>query len=304
MLAIVIPYYKLTFFETTLQSLENQTDKRFKVYIGDDASPENPSLLLKKYKNKFNFLYHRFEANLGNVSLTKHWERCIDMTSDEEWIMILGDDDMLSATVVETWYSNYSAFYNKSNVIRFSSQMIFENDNTTSKIYTNPIWESSVDAYLRKCKGLTRSSLSEYVFSKESYHKFGFKDYMLSWHSDDMAWLDFSDEKPIYSINNSNVLVRVSEKSISGKLGNKKDKQLALTQFFNDILTRKLYLFENNQRLKMLLSYEMSIKRIRNLTIKEWCFLSLIYINNFKIISFTKFIRRFILAFFKRNKFN
>ena len=29
MLAIVIQYFKLTFFEETLQSLANQTDKRF-----------------------------------------------------------------------------------------------------------------------------------------------------------------------------------------------------------------------------------------------------------------------------------
>ena len=35
MLAIVIPYYKYTFFEETLISLSNQTDKRFKIYIGD-----------------------------------------------------------------------------------------------------------------------------------------------------------------------------------------------------------------------------------------------------------------------------
>ena len=44
MLAIVIPYYKLTFFEATLQSLADQTDKRFMVYIGDDASLESPDI--------------------------------------------------------------------------------------------------------------------------------------------------------------------------------------------------------------------------------------------------------------------
>lgn len=43
MLAIIIPYYKLAFFEENLQSLSNQTDQRFKVYIGDDASPETPA---------------------------------------------------------------------------------------------------------------------------------------------------------------------------------------------------------------------------------------------------------------------
>ena len=48
MLAIIIPYFKLTFFEETLKSLASQTSKRFKVYIGDDASPEGPSNWLEK----------------------------------------------------------------------------------------------------------------------------------------------------------------------------------------------------------------------------------------------------------------
>jgi glycosyltransferase involved in cell wall biosynthesis len=56
LLAIIIPYYKLTFFEDTLQSLAEQTCPDFKVYIGDDASPENPSELLEKYQGKFDFV--------------------------------------------------------------------------------------------------------------------------------------------------------------------------------------------------------------------------------------------------------
>ena len=72
MLAIIIPYYKFTFFEATLQSLADQTNKQFKVYIGDDASPDSPETILKKYHGKFDFVYHRFEKNLGSVSLTKH----------------------------------------------------------------------------------------------------------------------------------------------------------------------------------------------------------------------------------------
>ncbi len=50
MLAIIIPYYKLTFFEETLQSLVNLTDERFKVYIGNDGIPEDPSYLFQKNK--------------------------------------------------------------------------------------------------------------------------------------------------------------------------------------------------------------------------------------------------------------
>ena len=71
MLAIVIPYYKRTFFEETLQCLVNHTNQRFKVYIGDDASPENPSELLKKQKGRFDFVYLSFEQNIGGKSLTQ-----------------------------------------------------------------------------------------------------------------------------------------------------------------------------------------------------------------------------------------
>ena len=50
MLVIIIPFYKLTFFEATLQSLASQTDMRFKVYIGDDASPEDCRRLLQQFE--------------------------------------------------------------------------------------------------------------------------------------------------------------------------------------------------------------------------------------------------------------
>jgi len=84
MLAIVIPYYKITFFWATLQSLANQTNKQFKVYIGDDASLDNPTLLLQQFQDQFEFIYHRFETNIGSVSLVQQWNRCIDMSENEE----------------------------------------------------------------------------------------------------------------------------------------------------------------------------------------------------------------------------
>jgi glycosyltransferase involved in cell wall biosynthesis len=85
-LAIVVPYFKLTFFEATLESLANQTDKRFKVYIGDDASPENPSSLLEQYKESINFKYKRFYNSIGSISLVKQWEHCMTMVQEEEWM--------------------------------------------------------------------------------------------------------------------------------------------------------------------------------------------------------------------------
>lgn len=299
MLAIIIPFYKITFFEETLQSLANQTDKRFTVYIGDDASPENPSTLLVKYKEKFNFTYKRFEKNLGEISLVQQWNRCIAMTDNEEWLMILGDDDKLGKNVVEEFRTNYNIFNGKSNVIRFSTEVIDgKSENLPQSYLPNPLWEYAADAFVRRIKILSRSTLSEYVFSKKAFAKSGFRDYLLAWHSDDMAWLDLSDSQPIYAINNAIVSIRISAISISGNVDNLPVKQLASVLFYKDILNEKLNFFEKEIRLELMLNYEINIKKIRKINGRELKFLFVLYIKNFKTVPFLKYLRRVILANF------
>ena len=296
MLAIVIPYYKHTFFEATLDSLASQTDMRFKVYIGDDASPENISFLLENYKGLFDFIYHRFESNFGSTSLVKQWERCIAMIGDEEWIMILGDDDYLEPTVVASWYKHYDKFYNKSNVVRFASKSVnMKLEGLVSESFIHPVWEKSTDSYYRRFKGLTRSTLSEYVFAKSSYSQFRFYDFSLAWHSDDAAWLDFCDGQPIYTINESNVYVRFSDMSISGNKEGQKLKDLASLDFIKKSILTRLNLFNKNQQLDLVLYYESTIKKNRKLKYSEWSELFYFFVINFYLFQLTKCLRRFIL---------
>jgi glycosyltransferase involved in cell wall biosynthesis len=156
MLAIVIPYYKFLFFEKTLQSLSDQTDKRFKVYIGNDASNSNPDELIQKYSKDFPIFYEKFENNLGGLSLVNQWNRCLQLINDEEWLMILGDDDVLGDNVVSTFYQELEEIKLVSNVVRFSTVKINETGKITSKLYQNEKIESSIDFLLNG----TRSSLS------------------------------------------------------------------------------------------------------------------------------------------------
>ncbi|MBZ4036564.1 glycosyltransferase family 2 protein [Flavobacterium sp. 17A] len=293
MLAIIIPYYKLTFFEQTLESLQNQTDKRFNVYIGDDASPENPVFLLEKFKEKVDFVYHRFEENLGGTSLVKQWQRCISLSKNEEWIMILGDDDLLSKNVVEEFYSNLPEFENKTDVVRFASKSISEENQKISEKFEHPKWEAALSFYYKRFKGLTRSSLSEHVFTRNSYLKYGFREYPLAWHSDDIAWIDFSQNKPVFAINSSYVIVRHSKINITGKKDNFDSKHKAEQLFFTDLVYEKLDFFKSNQKNEFLMTYEIAIKRYRKLTFKEWKFLFENYLKNAEIVPFLKCIRRF-----------
>lgn len=299
MLAIVIPYYKLTFFETTLQSLANQTDKRFKVYVGDDASPEEPSHLLDRFKGKFNFVYHRFNDNLGGVSLTQQWERCIALSANEEWIMILGDDDVLGDNVVEVFYDKYAEFFGKTNLIRFSSKQINEKTKIDSEIFRSPRWEKSSDFYIKKQKGQVRSSLSECIFSRKVYHKFGFRNYPLAWHSDDLAWIEFADSKLVYAINEAVVEFRMSFVNISGINTNLKEKALAEFYFKSDLLSEKFHFFNDDQKIVLLMSYEYCLKNNRKILLKEWFLLLKYYLNVGQVFPFLKCIRRFFIHYNK-----
>lgn len=297
MLAIIIPYYKLTFFKATLQSLVAQTDKRFKVYIGDDASPEDCSVLLQQFQGQIDFKYHRFDANLGAISLTQQWERCIALSNYEQWLMILGDDDVLDDNCVASFYANEVEIKeNKSNVIRYACKVINAQGNVFLGPYFHPKLELASDFYCRKVKNLTRSSLSEYIFKKEVFNQYKFVNYPLAWHSDDKAWLDFSENKPIYTINEAIVYVRFSEINISGRQDNIAQKLTATFQFYGDILRDKKNVFTSKQVLTILMSYEVIIKKSRKLNFNEWIFLFRNYFFNFKLIPFLKFIRRFLIS--------
>lgn len=298
MLAIIIPFYKLTFFEATLQSLASQTDKRFKVYIGDDASPENPSDLLEKYRGRFDFIYHRFESNLGGNSLTQQWERCVALSGDEDWLMILGDDDVLGESVVEMFYFNFRLFEKKSNVVRFANAVINEKIGKNSNVYQHPIWEKVSDSFYRKIEGKNRSSLSEYIFSKKSYLEHGFYNNPIGWCSDDRAWFEFTDDLPIFSINDALVMIRISNLNISGKKDNIDIKNEAVYSFFRFLINEKLHLFRKIQIIRILREYENVIKGVRRINIKDRIELLPFYIKYFERKTFIEFAKRFIKTVF------
>jgi len=299
MLAIVIPYFKNDFFEATLQSLSDQTDKRFKVYIGDDASPNSCLATLEKFKENFEFVYHRFDGNLGGASLVEQWQRCIELLNGEKWIMILGDDDLLENNCVAEFYHQLNEIeYNDCNLIRYSSMLVDAFGNEMSHKFFHPKIELYSDSFYRKIKNETRSSLSEYIFKKEIYEKYKFVHYPLAWHSDDMAWIEFSDSKFVYTINESTVYIRFSEINISGRQDNEDLKNIATLQFLRDIITGKFELFKSHQRLAILMKFEVFIKSKRKLKLKEWLFLYKYYLLHFRPLSTIKFTRRFLISIF------
>jgi glycosyltransferase involved in cell wall biosynthesis len=289
-LAIVVPYFKLTFFEATLESLANQTDKRFKVYIGDDASPENPSSLLEQYKESINFKYKRFNNNIGSISLVKQWERCIEMSDDEEWVMILCDDDVLGENVVSEFYASIDEVKQQNiNVIRYATAVINKHSETISKVYEHPKLEKSTDFLMRKINGGTRSSLSEFVFRKKVLQEIKFKDLPLAWYSDYLAVLECTYFEYIYTINNAMVFFRLSEINITAKKDDLLPKNIATFNYYYYLLNKKSLFFDAEQIEALLFRLEKTFLDNKK-NINFWLLFTKLYISKMYLKKYLVFI--------------
>jgi glycosyltransferase involved in cell wall biosynthesis len=217
-LAIVIPYYRLTYFEKTLQSLANQTDMRFHVYIGDDASAQPPTALLQKYESQLAFSYKRFDTNVGGRSLVQQWNRCLALVGHEKWVMIVGDDDLLGQNVVESFYAHLKTIAEQDiSVVRFATKIIDNNNKPMSEVFLHPTTETAVEFLMRKFKGGTRSSMSEYIFNFEILKNVGIKDFPLAWSSDVLAVVECANNRPILTINEALVFFRWSGDNITSQ---------------------------------------------------------------------------------------
>jgi glycosyltransferase involved in cell wall biosynthesis len=300
MLAIVIPYFKHVFFEETLESLANQTDKRFKVYIGDDASPENPANLIEKYRGQFDFVYHRFESNLGGTSLVKQWERCITLSGQEQWIMILGDDDTLSVNCVASLYANLAEVeQQKINVIRYATVVIYQVYEKTSNIHTHPNLEKSSDFLIRRFQGGTRSSLSEYVFRKSALVQIRFKDLPLAWYSDLLAVVEVSEFNWLFTINEAVVYFRLSGLNITSRKDNSLQKNIASFHFYFYLLKNKMSFLNIEQRMFLLMRLEKTFLD-NKANVNFWVLFTKLYLSNGYFKRYFLFLNTMIKANYKK----
>ena len=233
MLAIIIPYYKITFFEEALNSLANQSDQRFRLYIGDDASSEDCTELLKKYQQKIDLVYHRFESNLGSISLTQQWERCIALTKDEQWLILLGDDDLVEHNLVEEFYKFVNSNPVEVDLIRFNLRIIDKEGKLQGKEFHHEAHETAEDLLNRMLLMKETITASEFIFNRNIYnHNNGFVEFPLAWFSDYATWLNFSKNNGIYHIKNSTVYWRLSDINISSVVSHEKNTALKIESLF------------------------------------------------------------------------
>ncbi|MDQ1098536.1 MULTISPECIES: glycosyltransferase family 2 protein [Chryseobacterium] len=288
-LALVIPYYKIDFFEKTIQSVASQSNRDFALYIGNDASPDDPLPVIEKYFSPEDYQYFNYTDNLGGKNLALQWERILDHVK-EDWFQILGDDDMIAENFVEEFYKAVpESETNNISVLKFVYDWIDENDQDMETFDYRVKHLNPIDFTIQKYRGLVRSSLSENIFRTKMYHKHRFEKIPLAWGSDDLALLAFSGYRDILYIRSSKVKVRISNNSISGTETMDGQKSYAYNIFREKLITRHSKHFPDlfmEQVITDYLSYCHMNKHQANYGV------ALYYLKHFHIKSFLKNIKK------------
>ena len=236
-IAVIIPAYKDTYLLNTLISINNQTDKKFNLYICNDSSPYNIEKVLADFKkiNKIHFEYIKFENNLGGSDLIQHWNRCINQIKNEEWIWLFSDDDLMEDNCIRDLNHQINLGI-KEDVIHFNINIIDNQDKLIRKTNAYPDHLSSADFFKKLYSWKIEARMPEFVLRRSTFEeKKGFVNFDLAWRSDNATIIKLAHPNGIKSIDTSRINWRYSNENISGinNLSMIRRKQDSTVKFFN-----------------------------------------------------------------------
>lgn len=253
-LAIVIPAYKADFLKETLDSIRRQTDQRFRLYIFDDASPFKIKEVIEGSNLTKDVVYHRFDRNVGQYSIVKQWERCINSVDDEEWIWLFSDDDLMDPNCVSSFYSALDK-YPDSVAFRFNTDKIADHGELIRENrFLNEF--NAVSFLNQKLTYNQESYVVETIFSREVHNKIGgIPDLPMAWASDDLFTVKLALSGNVQIIEDALVYWRYSDKNISGSI----DKKSAILKLKASRYFVK-WIYKNQNHLKGLKPDDLAIK--------------------------------------------
>lgn len=229
LLAIIVPAYKSAFLREALASILCQTDGRFRIYVGDDASPEPVGEIVQSFGlGADKLVYQRFTENLGGTSLVRQWERCIRL-SDEPWVWLFSDDDVMEPGCVAAFYRELEIADETFDLCRFNNRTLWM-DGVKSSLVENPPHppnETGADFLMARLRDERTSTAQELIFSRAAWERSGIPDFPLAWASDDAFITMMGVRRPIRTIAGPRIHWRVSEQNIT-RLKNTQTNELKL----------------------------------------------------------------------------
>ena len=219
-LCIIIPAYKGAYLARALESLVAQTDQRFRVYVGDDASPEGLEAIVRvSGLRQDQYVYHRFSENLGGQSLVQHWHRCIGL-STEPWVWLFSDDDELEPGCVSAFHRTLEKTGERVDICRFNTVMIDAFGAVRRISPPHPREEHWREFAYYLLRNLRFCVQQECVFRRRRYEDVnGFLDLPLAWCSDHAFAVAAGTHQRAITVEGPRVRFRMSGANISSVAG-------------------------------------------------------------------------------------
>jgi glycosyltransferase involved in cell wall biosynthesis len=222
-LAVLIPAYKSAFFGKSLASLAAQTDRDFRVYVGDDASPENLRPIVDSFRGQLDLRYTRFETNLGGRDLVGQWTRCMGLLGDEDWVWFFSDDDLAAPGCVAALRALQARTTGE--VYRFNTSTIDEHDYEFGPTVGGPDFESATAMAYHLLRGERGNSWPDHVFSRAVYARTGgFVSTPYAQGADWATSIRFAQASGMHIVQDGLVRWRLAGESVSANAARKRGK--------------------------------------------------------------------------------
>lgn len=130
--SIIIPVYNSQkFLKECLDSAINQTFSDFEIIVVNDGSTDNSLEILQSYSDKIKIVS---KTNGGTASAINSGIKI----ASGEWIQVLGSDDILYPTALETLVSEASKLKDKKNTILYANFDVIDEDGNLIGNVTEP----------------------------------------------------------------------------------------------------------------------------------------------------------------------
>lgn len=180
--SIGIPAFKSIFLKECIDSILNQTYTNFELIIIDDYSPESIDKIVASYSDS-RLKYFRNDRNIGAENVVDNWNKCLEK-SVGDYFILMGDDDRMEVDYLEE-FIDLIYKYPDLDVYHCRAKIINEKSIPYSITPINPEYENIYD-YLFSClKNHRQQYISDFVYKSNTLKlNGGFYKLPLAWGSD------------------------------------------------------------------------------------------------------------------------
>lgn len=214
LVTIAIPAYKRKWLNEAIESALAQDYSNIELIIVDDHSPQNLKEVVEPYLADKRVSYYYNEINVGNESVAINWNKCIEY-SRGEFFVLLCDDDVLMPNFVSTLLC-LAQKYPQCNIFHGSRMFYHEKTGSTEVLESWPEYESFEEFVKAKSEVKRKHTITEFLYRSRSIVAEKYIVFPVAYFSDDASILKIVRNGGIASSKEPVCKIRISDEQISG----------------------------------------------------------------------------------------